>query len=322
MGFELSGIIVPVLMPFDEQERFSPGALAEIIDYLIDQGVHAIFVAGSVGEFYALRIDETKEMIRATMQAVRGRVPVLAGTGTIATRDAVELSRHAEEVGVNALSVIAPFYVQLDDEELYQHYAAIARAVHIPLLGYANPRRAGGITLSPQLMNRLVGDFENIVGIKDSSGSISTLLDYVHFCPPGFAVFTGLDTLILDAIINGAAGAVAGLANFAPSLVVSVYEHFCAGRLAEAKAAQRKLVQLRATYSLGTFPAVVKEAATMIGLPAGPARRPVGPLNSQAREQLRQTLADVLGPEVLCGLGSHQRSVSTRRHPYLRQTHE
>ena len=286
MTFASKGIIVPVVTPFDENENYSPGAMKDIIDYLIDQGVHAIFVAGSVGEFYALRMDETREVIRTSVRAVAGRVPVLAGTGAIATRDAIELARAAEDAGADALSVITPYYVQPGEEELYQHYGAIARAVKIPVLGYVNPGRSGGITLDPRLMNRLAGEFENIAGIKDSSGNLSTLLEYKRVCPASFAVFTGLDTLIFDAVINDAAGAVAGLGNFAPALAVSIYEHTLAGRLDEAKAAQRKLAILRHTYGLGTFPAVVKAAMTMLGLPAGPTRRPVGSLKPEARQRL------------------------------------
>ncbi len=299
MSHELEGIIPPVITPFDASERYSPGAMKDILDYLIERGVHGVFVGGSVSEFYALRMEETKELIRTSVQAVRGRVPVLAGTGAIATRDAVELSRYAEEVGADALSVITPFFINLSEEELFQHYAAVARSVKIPVFGYANPARAGGTTLSPHLMNRLGSEFEHVIGIKYSSGDLGSLLEFKRLCPPGFRVFTGLDTIIFDAIINECAGAVPGLANLVPALAVSVYEHTRAGRLSEARAAQRKLAPLRAAYGLGSFPSVIKEAAAMLGLPAGQTRRPIQPLSSEARARLRQVLVDVLGEEAL-----------------------
>ena len=299
MALELSGIIPPVLTPFDEHENYSPGAMQHLLDFLIGQGVHAVFVVGSVSEFYALRLEEIKEVIRTSVRAVNGRVPLVAGTGAIATRDAVELSRFAQEVGADALSVLTPFYIRLDEEELFQHYAAIARSVSIPVLGYTNPARAGGMTLSPRLMQRLAGEFENVVGIKDSSGDLANLLEYKRLCPASFKVFTGLDTIIFDAVINDCAGGVPGLANLVPALAVSIYELTRAGRLSEAKVAQRQLAPLRAAYSLGSFPAVLKEAAAMLGLPVGPTRRPIRPLSPEARNRLREVLVDVLGEDTL-----------------------
>lgn len=299
MKLGLSGIIVPIVTPFDEQERFSPAALKEIVDYLIGQGVQAIFAVGSVGEFYALDEDETLQVIRTTVQAVAGRVPVIAGAGAIDTRRSLALSRHAEEAGADALSVLTPFYIQPNEEELFRHYSAILSSVRIPVLGYTNPARAGGVTLAPGLVRRLCDAHENFAGIKDSSGNISLLKDYKAACPEGFAVFTGLDTIIYDAVLNEAAGAVCGLANIAAGITADVYRQTCAGNLAEARRQQAKLSALRDAYKLGTFPAVVKEAANLLGLPAGPTRSPVGPLRPEARAQLRQILINVLGSEIL-----------------------
>jgi len=222
---------------------------------------------------------------------------VIAGTGAIDTRRSVALSQFAEAAGVDALSVLTPFYIQPSEDELFEHYSAILKAVRIPVLGYTNPGRAGGVTLSPRLARRLSEAHENFVGVKDSSGNISLLKEYKSVCPDSFAVFTGLDTIIFEAVLNEAAGAVAGLANIAPQIAVNVYRMTVAGHLAEARAEQARLSALRATYSLGTFPAVVKAAANMLGLPAGPTRRPVGPLRPAGREQLRQILIDVLGAE-------------------------
>jgi 4-hydroxy-tetrahydrodipicolinate synthase len=299
MTLELSGIIPPVITPFDAEENYSPGAMQEILDRLIEGGVHAIFVVGSVSEFYSLRLEEIKEVIRTSVRAVNGRVPVLTGTGAIATRDAIELSRYAEDAGADGLSVLTPFFIKLNEEELFQHYATIAQAVKIPVLGYANPARAGGMTLSAQLMKRLSGEFENVIGIKYSSNDFASLLEYKAACSPSFKVFTGLDTVIFDAVINDCAGAVPGLANLVPALAVSIYEHARAGRWKEAREAQSKLAPLRAAYSLGSFPSVLKEAACMLGLPAGPTRRPIQPLTPEARNRLRGVLVEVLGEDML-----------------------
>lgn len=298
MRLGLSGIIVPIVTPFDEQERFSPAALRDLVDHLIGQGVQAVFVAGSVGEFYALDEDETLQAIRTTVQAVAGRVPVIAGTGAIDTRRSVALSRNAEAAGADALSVLTPFYIQPNEEELFRHYGTVLRSVRIPVLGYTNPGRAGGVTLAPGLVRRLCDAHDNFVGIKDSSGNVSLLKDYIAAGPKGLAVFTGVDTIIYDAVLNEAAGAVSGLANFAPGIAVDVYRQTCAGNLAEARRQQARLSVLRDAYGLGTFPVVVKEAMNLLGLPAGPTRSPVGPLRPEARARLRQILVNVLGSEI------------------------
>lgn len=296
---ELAGIIPPILTPFDDDENYSPGAMKDILDYLIEQGIHGAFVAGSVSEFYALRLEETKNVIKSSVNAVAGRVPVIAGTGAIATRDAIDLSCFAEEAGADALSVITPFYIRLDDKELFNHYAAIARSVRIPVLCYTNPARAGGMTISAGLMQQLAGEFENIIGVKDSSGDLTALMEYKRLCPAGFRIFTGRDSLIFDAVINGCAGGVPGLANLVPALAVNIYEHASAGRLAEARAAQQKLLPLQAASRLGSFPAVIKEAAAMLGLPVGRTRRPIHPLSPDAKSQLRVILQEVLGEATL-----------------------
>lgn len=295
----LSGIIVPVVTPFDAQERFAPDALEEIVERLIGQGVQAIFAAGSVGEFYALDEAETLQVIRTTVRAAAGRVPVIAGTGAIDTRRSLVLSRGAEEAGADALSVLTPFYIQPNEDELFRHYSAILSAVSVPVLGYTNPGRSGGLTLPPRLVRRMSEAHPNFAGIKDSSGNIALLKEYKAACPQEFAVFTGLDTIIYDAVLNEAAGAVCGLANIAAGLTLQVYSQTRAGNLEEARRQQAKIAVLRDTYKLGTFPAVVKEAVNLLGMSAGPTRSPVGPLQPQARERLRQILIDVLGPEAL-----------------------
>ncbi|MBL8131458.1 MAG: dihydrodipicolinate synthase family protein [Anaerolineae bacterium] len=299
METHFAGIIVPLMTPFDEDENFSPEAYRTLIEYLLGSGVHGLFPIGSVGEFYALETSEIERIIDATLEITNGRVPVIAGTGAVDTRRTIALSRYAERAGADGLTILTPYYIQPNEEELYRHYAEVLSAVTIPVLGYSNPGRSGGLSLTPALVSRLATQFEHFAGMKDSSGNVSLLKDYMRLTPPGFAVFTGMDTMIFEAVINGARGAVAGIANFAPALAVGVYERTLAGDYDTARALQRKLEILRTTYSLGTFPAVTKTAARMVGLPVGPARRPVGALSAAAEASLRRTLIEVLGANVL-----------------------
>jgi 4-hydroxy-tetrahydrodipicolinate synthase len=295
---KLAGIVVPIVTPFDQQERFMPDAFAQIVDFLIEKGIQSIFIAGSVGEFFALDEDETVQLIQHAVKVVAGRVPVLAGIGMIDTRRSIRLSKRAQDAGADLLSVLTPFYIQPNDDELFRHYDAVMSSVQIPVLGYTNPGRSGGVTISPQLARRICDRHENFIGLKDSSGNISLLKEYVEVCPPGFVLFTGMDTIVYDAVLNNAAGAVCGLGNIAPQIILNIYHKTCTGDLSAALHEQQKIVKLRATYRLGTFPAVVKEAMNMLGLPAGITRSPVGPLTPRARDQLRKTLEEVLEIEV------------------------
>lgn len=293
MRTDLAGMIVPIITPFDAQDKFSPCALKVIIDHLIINGVSAIFSPGSVGEFYALDEAELMEIIRTTVEIVNGRVPVIAGTGTIDTRRSVMFSRYAEQAGANAVSILMPFYIQPNDEEIFEHYGAILKAVNIPVLGYNNPGRSGGVTISPQLARRLYDAYPNFAGLKDSSGNIGLLKEFKRICPPDFALFNGLDSIIFDAMLNEARGGVCGLANIAPRMMVDIYELTCVGKLADARCLQQKIARLRDAYALGTFPVVVKEAMNLMGLPAGNTRAPVGPLSPASREKLRQVLVEL-----------------------------
>ncbi|MCZ2097263.1 MAG: 4-hydroxy-tetrahydrodipicolinate synthase [Anaerolineae bacterium] len=299
MSKSFAGIIVPIVTPFDERENFDPAALGTLIEFLLSSGVHGIFPIGSVGEFYALDTDEIKQIIRATVRAVNGRVPVIAGTGAVDTRRSIRLSQYAQEVGADAVTILTPFYIQPNEDELFRHYSEILKAVSIPVLGYSNPGRSGGISLTPALVRRLAEQYAHFAGMKDSSGNMALLKDYIRAAPPDFAVFTGMDSIIFEAVLDGARGAVAGLANFAPRLAVEVYDRTRSGDYDAARIAQAKLERLRATYSLGTFPAVTKAAARMVGLPVGATRLPVGAPGSEAEARLRAALVEVLGAEAL-----------------------
>lgn len=223
------------------------------------------------------------------VEEAAGRVPVYAGTGGITTREVIALNKRAEQTGVHAVSILTPMFVTPTQEELYRHYATIADATTLPVLLYNNPSRTGGVNLSPALVTRLA-EHPNIVGIKDSSGDLSLTLEYICQTPDSFIVLMGRDTLIYAGLLHGTQGAIAATANINPALVVEIYRAFIAGDLERALMAQQKLASLRQAFSLGTFPVVVKEALTLIGIPAGPARAPVGPLSTESQAKLKQII--------------------------------
>ncbi len=227
------------------------------------------------------------------VEEARGRVFVMPNTGAITTRESIELSQYAEKAGADCVSIITPFFISPDQQELYEHIKAICQSVKIPVLCYNNPGRTGGVVLTPNTLARLAVEMPNFAGIKDSSGDLTQVAEMIRLCPPDFKVIMGRDTLIYGALTYGAAGAIAATANVAPKLIVGIYEAFREGDYERAKEYQRELAPLRIAFALGSFPVVVKEALTMMGLPAGRCRKPIQPLNKEKRAQLRDILVDM-----------------------------
>ena len=285
------GIIPALVTPFHEDESLDLEALATMVNWVIEQGVHGVFVAGSQGEFYALSHDEHEAIIRQAVNVADGRVPIYAGAGAIATRDAVSLAKRSAAAGADLVTVLPPFFVRPNESELRAHFEAVASAVDIPVVLYNQPQRTG-TALSTSLV-RLLADVPNIVAIKDSSGSFNQTVDYIESLPDGFAVLVGNDAQIAYGLFAGAAGAIAAGSNVAAAQYVAIYDAVRAGDVEAATEIQRKVARLRQAFDLGTFPVVVKEALAILGRPVGPCRRPVGPLQPGAREQLAQVLADV-----------------------------
>ncbi len=291
MKFAPRGIIPAMVTPFDSDEQLNENALAMLVERLITDGVHGVFVLGSQGEYYALDADEKRRAIEVTVAAARGRVPVYAGTGANTTRDAVRLTQMAESAGADAVSVITPSFITPSQDELYEHYRAVAACTRLPVLLYSNPARTG-VNLSVRLAARLA-ELDNVVGIKDSSGDLTTTASFINETPESFRVLAGRDTLVFATLLYGGAGAVAASGNVAARQLVRIYDACMAGDMEGARQAQAELAPLRAAFSLGTFPAVIKEALLMAGLDAGPCRRPVGPLSQDARMQLRQVMGEL-----------------------------
>jgi len=285
------GIIPAMVTPLDENEKLDESALRRLVRYLIEGGAHALFVLGSQGEFWAFDVVEKKEIFTIVVDEVAGRIPVLGGTTAVTTREALELTHVAAEAGVDAVSVLTPFFVSPNQAEIIAHFQAISESTSLPVLLYNNPGRTG-VHLEPHTVARLA-EIPNIVGIKDSSGDLARTSEYVAVTPDSFAVLMGRDTLILAGLVTGCAGAVAATANVVPRLVVQIYDRFLSGDLEGARRAQERLAPLRQAFRLGTFPVVVKEAVDLIGLAAGPARRPVGRISQDARQELARVLRDL-----------------------------
>ena len=293
MSKRIEGIITAVVTPFSENENIDKSGFRRIITHLIDSGVNGLFPVGSQGEFFSLTVEEKKELISIAIDEAKGRVFVMPNVGGISTRETIELAGYAEKAGADCVSVITPFYISPNQDELYDHYKAVCESVALPVLAYNNPGRTGGLFLTPATVARLAQDIPNFAGIKDSTEDMTHILEIIRLTPPGFRFIMGRDTLIYSALVNGAVGAIAATSNVAPKLVVGIYQAFRDGDHEKSKECQRQLAPLRVAFGLGTFPVVVKEALNMLGLPAGRCRRPIQALSKDKREKLRKILVDM-----------------------------
>lgn len=289
-GFKAQGIIPAVITPLTLEGKFNESAMRKLINYLIDGGVHGLFVVGTTGEFYGLTPEEKRDIFQVTMDETKGRVPVYVGTNGITTRESVMLTQLAEDCGVDAVSVLTPMFITPNQNQLFDHFKTIAANTSLPVVLYNNPPKTG-VNLAASTVAKLA-EIPNIVSIKDSSGDLTLTAEYIRLTQgrDDFNVLVGRDTLIYGALCYGAAGSIASCANVAPRLCADIYDKFMAGDLKGSLEAQFKLAPLRIAFTIGTFPAVIKESLTMLGIEAGPCMDPVGPMTSEERDSLRKVL--------------------------------
>ncbi|MDR3192257.1 MAG: 4-hydroxy-tetrahydrodipicolinate synthase [Treponema sp.] len=287
----VKGIISAVITPFREDGSVNEEEFARLLRFLLKAGITGMFIAGNAGEFYALSREEKILLIRTARKALGTAAPVIFGSGCATTAETVALTRAAEAEGADIITVITPYLIKPSEDELYEHFAAVLGATGLPVLLYNNPA-VTGVSVSVKTAERLLG-FENFVGIKDSSGDLALTLDFLRIGKDRLSVYAGRDGLILSTLIHGGCGAVSSVASACPELAVDIYREFTAGRLDAAREAQMKFAKLRQQFSLGTFPAVVKEILSIRGFRTGVPRLPVKPLRPENREILSRVMRDL-----------------------------
>jgi 4-hydroxy-tetrahydrodipicolinate synthase len=271
----IKGVITPTVTPFDDAGEVNLDAIPPIIDFLIGYGVKGIYPLGTTGEGVLLSIEERKLVAEATIKAVDGTVPVIVHTGTITTRDTLDLTQHARDIGADAVAVITPFYFQHSDEVLEQHFSAIAEATpDLPMYLYKFPAVTGN-TISVDLVTRLANKHENIVGLKDSSGDLLTLFATNHLHNGQFNTSMGPDELIVGGMAMGVEASVSGHSNLVPEIVVGLYNAMASGNLEEAQHYQKTLNSIRNVLRAGTWLPLIKGLMIERGLPVGGVRRPL-----------------------------------------------
>jgi 4-hydroxy-tetrahydrodipicolinate synthase len=280
------GIITPIITPMTDDENLNLAELRVQVNRFINSGVQGIFCLGTNGEVYALNTEEKIAVIKTVIDETKGRVPVYAGTGCIRTKETIDLSLKAKELGVDALSIVSPYFVAVTQDDLYNYYSEIAETVDLPIVLYNMPARTGN-NIDYKTVYKLA-KYENIIGIKDSSGNFDNTLRYIENTDRRLSVLAGNDSLILWTLLAGGSGAIAGTSNVFPEIAVKIYQLWQAGDIEAAKAEQIRLRPFRDVMAMGNPNSVVKRAMNMLGYPVGPARKPVSGLNSKAIDEALQ----------------------------------
>lgn len=293
MGFVPKGIIPPIITPLTDDGEVDYKVLRQMVNFLIENGVHGVFPLGTTGEFYAFDNATYRKILETVKDEVNGRVTVYGGANHITTRGAIELVKICEEVGVDAVSVLTPMFISQTQDEVYDYFKEIAASTTLPVILYNNAPKTN-VTITPQTVVRLA-EIENIVAIKDSTGDMTNAAEYIRLTRENdnFHVLMGRDTLIYAALAYGATGAIASCANVAPRVAADIYDKYIAGDLEGALEAQFTLSPLRIACGMGTFPAVIKEGLVQQGIPVGTCLSPIKELTQEEKQKLTKVLQDM-----------------------------
>jgi len=283
------GSSVAIVTPF-KNGRVDERALGDLIEFQIAQGTDGIVPCGTSGESATLTYEEHDRVIECAVEAVRHRVPVIAGTGSNSTDEAIVLTKHAKTAGADGALLICPYYNKPTQEGLYRHYKTIAEAVDLPLVLYNIPSRTS-VNMLPSTVARLSA-IRNIVAIKEGAGSLQQVSEIIEACGERITVLSGDDALTLPMMAVGGKGVITVTANVAPADMAALVDAFAAGHLDRAKTLHYKLYPLFTALFYETNPIPVKEALAMMGKIDPELRLPLCPMSSENRDKLTRVMKD------------------------------
>jgi 4-hydroxy-tetrahydrodipicolinate synthase len=284
------GSIVALVTPFDTKGRIDERRLAELVEWHVAQGTRGVVPCGTTGESATLTLPEHERVVEVSVEAAAGRIPVIAGTGSNATAEALELTRHAKAAGADAALLITPYYNKPTQEGLYRHFAAIAKAVDIPQVLYNVPGRTC-VNMLPETVERLCG-LENVVAIKEATGSVQVTGEIVRRCGERIAVLSGDDFANLGLLAMGAVGAISVTANVAPAEMAGTFAAWDRGDLKEARRLHYGLLPVHTAMFLETNPIPVKAALSLMGRIGPTLRLPLTEISAANRKALTAVLAE------------------------------
>ncbi|NLL29473.1 MAG: 4-hydroxy-tetrahydrodipicolinate synthase [Clostridiales bacterium] len=281
---------VAIVTPF-KNNKVNFEKLEELINWHIENSTDAIIICGTTGEASTMTKDEKKEVLRFTVEKVAGRIPVIAGTGSNNTADAIEMSKYAESIKADGLLLVTPYYNKTSQRGLIRHFTAIADEVNIPIILYNVPGRTG-VNIMPETVAELE-KHPNIQGIKEASGNISQVAEIARLCSDNFAIYSGNDDQIVPILSLGGCGVISVVANILPKETHDLVFSFLDGKIKEARKIQLGMNSLINSLFIETNPIPIKTAMNLIGMEAGELRLPLVEMEEKNKEILIKELLNM-----------------------------
>lgn len=283
------GSMVAIVTPFKNNARkIDAVRLKKLVEFNIKNGSAAIVPCGTTGESATLSLEEHEDVIDIVIDAAASRIPVIAGTGSNSTHEAVDLTRHAKKAGADAALIITPYYNKPTQEGIYQHFRALSDAVDIPLIVYNIASRTG-VNITPETMARLA-KIKNVIGVKEASGNLNQMSEIRKLCGSGFGLISGDDSLTLPILSIGGAGVISVVANIIPRDVADMVEAFAEGDIQQAQRLHYKMLPLINAMFIETNPIPVKTAMAMMGMIEPDLRLPMCGMSKENHARLRTAL--------------------------------
>lgn len=286
-----TGAGVAIVTPFNEDESINYDKLDELIDYHCANVTDSIVICGTTGESATMTEEEHAECVRFTIERAKGRIPVIAGTGSNCTRTAIELSKDAAEHGADGLLLVTPYYNKATQAGLIAHYTAVAKEVKTPIIMYSVASRTG-CNIEPATVAELVKNVDNIVGVKEASGNISQVAKIMSLTDGNIDLYSGNDDQIVPLLSLGAKGVISVLSNVAPQETHDICAKFFEGDAAGSAALQLKAIPLIEQLFCEVNPIPVKKAMALMGKDCGPLRMPLTELTPEHEKALAQAMKD------------------------------
>jgi 4-hydroxy-tetrahydrodipicolinate synthase len=289
MSARFQGSFVAMVTPF-RNGRVDEAKLRDLVDFHVAHGTDGLIPCGTTGESPTLSHDEHKRVVEVVVEAARGRIPVVAGTGSNSTAEAIDLTQHAERAGAAGALVVNPYYNKPTQEGLYRHFRAVAESAAIPILVY-NIQSRTAVNVETATLERLARDVKNVAGVKEASGSLDQMSQVIAACGPDFAVLSGDDNITLPLLAIGGHGVVSVIANILPRETAEMVHAALDGDWKRARELHYRLFPLARAAFLETNPIPIKEAMALAGMIEPEFRLPMCRMGDANRERLRAVLA-------------------------------
>jgi 4-hydroxy-tetrahydrodipicolinate synthase len=288
MSQTFQGSFVAMVTPF-RNGSVDEAKLRELVEFHITNGTDGLIPCGTTGESPSLNHDEHRRVVEVVIETARGRIRVVAGTGSNSTAEAISLTKHAERAGAAGALVVNPYYNKPTQEGLYRHFRAVAESVAIPILVY-NIQSRTAVNVETDTLARLVRDAKNVVGVKEASGSLDQMSQVIQACGPDFSVLSGDDNITLPLLAIGGSGVVSVIANIMPRETADLVHAALDGDWKRARDLHYRLFPLARAAFLETNPIPIKEARAMAGMIEPEFRLPMCRMGDANREKLRAIL--------------------------------